>query len=544
MCSITKASSTEKEPRKGRPIDLSTISVALVVVGVLWSTCVEHKILTLASLIKACGIVLSFLVSTAWFVNFYVGGKLRKSLPLTKHLAAMSKKSAPAQCIVDLDKIANPEGLSQMWKNEVLKKGETFNILLTGVTGYVGRAFLYQLLREIANNETSSDTKLDHKVYVMARPMQRKNLTAADRLEKLRDDPMFAPYKKQWDEVVVAAESGDLQALNCGMNQDVLEMLSAANITHVVHCAADVNFNRPLADSAAINISPALQLQALAQQWPTCKRFVHCSTAFVNPGHGSEEEPMAEKLFSLGEFDPQQLYDSMRGDQKLAMEAKKKMAFPNNYVFTKCVGEHLVARNNKHMELKIVRPAIVGPAWALPEPGWNGEKPSTITALLLLWGTRVIRFAPLTKKPIPMVPVDVVAVGIIHAMIAPPMNKEETGGPETCPPMSIRNLIWSHQSPRSCIDGITMANECIPGAVMKHHFSATETALSFLLIDIVYAIPQTFPVLHFIFNLGPLYILQFVCWVVKICGIKSVLEQVPVVKVRHPLRSVVELAFS
>ena len=59
----------------------------------------------------------------------------------------------------------------------------------------------------------------------------------------------------------------------------------------------------------------------------------------------------------------------------------------NNYVYTKCVAEHLVVRNNKLAELKIVRPAIVGPAWVLPEPGWNGDKPSTITALFLLWGT-------------------------------------------------------------------------------------------------------------------------------------------------------------
>ena len=47
----------------------------------------------------------------------------------------------------------------------------------------------------------------------------------------------------------------------------------------------------------------------------------------------------------------------------------------------------------------------------LPEQGWNGDKPSTISGVFLLWGTRVIRFAPLLRRPMPVIPVDVVAAG-------------------------------------------------------------------------------------------------------------------------------------
>ena len=533
MCSVTKATSSQRTSGQQGKMLLSAAMVAVSIVSSsLWARGLPLSHLSMPYLNRACAVVLGFLASLAWFVTYYSGQKLRKCSPTTKHLAAMSKKSALPQCIVDLDKITNPEGLSQMWKDQVLNKGESFNILLTGVTGYVGRAFLFQLLREIDNAEPKGNEKIAHKVYVMARAKERKNQTAAQRLEMIRDEPMFEPYKKLWDEVVVAAPSGDLQDVNCGMKEEVIGMLAEAKITHVVHCAADVNFNRPLADSAGINISPALQLISLAQQWSTCKRFVHCSTAFVNPGTGSHGDPMPEKLFPLGKYDPQDLYDSMRGDQKLALAVKEELAFPNNYVFTKCVAEHLVVRSIKHMELKIVRPAIVGPAWVLPEPGWNGEKPSTITALFLLWGTRVIRCAALSTKGMPMIPVDVVANGIIHAMISPsalPLKQNKTSYPNKLP-VTIRNLIWSHKSPKQCISGLEMAYECIPGAVMKQHFSATETAISFALIDIVYKIPQVFPILHLIFNLGPLYLLQFICWSVKACGISSVLEQVPVVK--------------
>jgi len=481
----------------------------------------------------AMAVILGFLASLAFFINYYSGENLRECSPIIRHLASMSKKSASAESLDALDKIANPEGIHQLWKEQVVSKGEGFHILLTGATGYVGRAFLYQLLREM-DNVWSDDTekKVSHKVYVMARAKERKNLSAAQRLEVIRDEPLFAPYKHIWNQVVFAAESGDLQDANCGMSDGVLDMLANAGITHVVHCAADVNFNRPLADSAEINISPALQLTSLAQKWPTCKRFIHCSTAFVNPGTGSQVDPMREKLFSLGKYDPQDLYDSMRGDQQLALTVKEELGFSNNYVFTKCVAEHLIVRSIKKMELKVVRPAIVGPAWALPEPSWNGDKPSTVTALFILWGARVVRMAPLTSTGMPMVPVDVVANGIIHAMISPSTLslKGDKVNQGDKPPVSFRNLIWSHRSAKCCISGIDMARVAILAGVAKMHFSATETAISFALTDLVYNVPQLFPVLHLIFNLGPLYMLNFICWVTKTCGISSVLEHVPVVK--------------
>lgn len=473
--------------------------------------------------------LVTFLTFVVVFIAYYSTPQLRKASTNLSHVASLVRKDPPIKnSLEDLDKLTNPEGLSQLWKDEIQANEKTLKILLTGVTGYVGRAFLFQLLREIAHAEEDGNKKiLPHKVYVLARGKAYKNLTAADRLQKIREEPMFAAYKKQWEAVVVPAQSGDLQEKNCGMSEETLQMLAKAELTHVVHCAADVNFNRPIPDSAAINITPALQLQALATSWPSCKRFVHCSTAFVNPGCGTEQEPMPEALFSLGKYDPQDLYESMRGDQKLAIQVKQEFGFQNNYVLTKCVAEHLLTKHNdsSKIELRICRPAIVGPSWVLPEPGWNGDKPSTISGVFLLWGTRVVRFAPLIRDPMPVIPVDVVAAGIIHAMIRPVAEKKEGEYPVT-----FRNLIWSHKSPNKFIGGYYMAKETVQSAMSLTHFSSTETALSFALLDFVAWWPATFDFLHFIFNQGPLYLLQFVCWTVKMMGIKSVLDKVPVVK--------------
>lgn len=483
--------------------------------------------------------LLAFLVA---FVNFYIGKDLRKCSPLNEHLAYVNEETQSSECIKDLNKVANPKGLSEMWRDEIENKNVACRVLLTGVTGYVGSAFLFRILREIAEAEANGNNN-PHKVYVMTRPKARKRMSAAQRLARMKEEPMFATVQDQWDRVVVAAESGDLQEDKCGMSPMTLQMLADANVTHVVHCAADVNFNRPLADSAGINITPVLQLQALARAWPTCKRFVHCSTAFVNPGCGSPDDPMPEDLFSLGRYNAQELFQSMRGDQKLALEAKADLQFPNNYVFTKCVAEHLLVQSNQVEDLRIIRPAIIGPAWVLPEPGWNGDKPSTITALFLLWGTRVVRFAPLNSKPTPMVPVDVVAVGILDSMIAPAefptssttslQGEGDSDGievKEVEPIVTIRNLTWSHKSPHKFVDSMRMAKYCIPVGVLKHHFTATEAAVSFALIDASTMFPFLYHVLHRVFNLGPLKLLQFVCWVGRISGIKSILDRLPVTK--------------
>ncbi|CAB9497737.1 Glycerone-phosphate O-acyltransferase [Seminavis robusta] len=529
MCSISNDSAASRGELNNRvsvpPLVLGSI-VALIV-ALLWRL-IPSTAAFAASVAVLGASVVGFLACFALFVDVYAGPTLRKATTSASHIANIVKKEESlADLISDLNKITNPEGLTQLWKREIHDNEKAFKLLLTGVTGYVGRAFLFQLLREIAQAEEDGKTALPHKVYVMARGKARKNLTAAERLEKIRDEPMFAPYKKQWDDVVMAAQSGDLQDENCGMSDDTVQMLADAQITHVVHCAADVNFNRPLPESAGINISPALQLQALASKWSTCTRFVHCSTAFVNPGPGTDENPMPEALFSLGKYDPQDLYDSMMGDQQLALKVKAEFGFPNNYVLTKCVAEHLVTRHNdnKTMELRICRPAVVGPAWVLPEQGWNGDKPSTISGVFLLWGTRVIRFAPLIHKPMPVIPVDVVAAGILHSMIDPAAEKKDDEFP-----IRFRNLIWSHKSQKKPMHGVTMAKQNIQAAMDLDHFTATEAAVSFLLLDIVAAFPAAFDFLHSIFNLGPLYLLQFVCWAVKTAGIKSVLEQVPVVK--------------
>ena len=88
--------------------------------------------------------LLAFLVA---FVNFYIGKDLRKCSPLNEHLAYVNEETQSSQCIKDLNKVANPKGLSEMWRDEIENKNIACRVLLTGVTGYVGSAFLFRWTR-------------------------------------------------------------------------------------------------------------------------------------------------------------------------------------------------------------------------------------------------------------------------------------------------------------------------------------------------------------------------------------------------------------
>lgn len=174
-------------------------------------------------------------------------------------------------------------------------------------------------------------------------------------------------------------------------------------------------------------VGGALRIQALARSLgATCQRFIHVSTAFVHPRPSSASSSLLETLVALGEEDPQALYHSATdGTQWLAARALKRGGWPNTYTFTKAVAEHLLARRcgtgasgagagaTGRMDLRIVRPAIVGPAWQYPQPGYLGQKPSTLSACLVLRMTGLLRVFPMGSEPAAVVPVDVVARAVV-----------------------------------------------------------------------------------------------------------------------------------
>ena len=119
------------------------------------------------------------------------------------------------------------------------------NILLTGVTGFVG----IHLLDKILNDSTS-------KVYLIARGYQ--NLSAKDRLIKIYDYYFGKNLTKYFDDRIAIID-GNLTKKNLGLKASDYHDL-ADKIDNIINSAANINWVCSLEDSQQINHQLVLEL--------------------------------------------------------------------------------------------------------------------------------------------------------------------------------------------------------------------------------------------------------------------------------------------
>src|SRR3954447_24588934 len=124
------------------------------------------------------------------------------------------------------------------------------SVLLTGATGFVGKALLGQVLRELPETE----------VTVLLR---------GDAERRLRDEVLTSAPCEGLDGSAVKAVSGDVA-------HDGLQELGPFDV--VIHCAASVSFELPLDEALELNGKGPARLLAAVRGEPY---FVHVSTAYA-----------------------------------------------------------------------------------------------------------------------------------------------------------------------------------------------------------------------------------------------------------------------
>ena len=279
------------------------------------------------------------------------------------------------------------------------------SVLLTGATGFVGSMLLRDLLFHRKELHLES-------VILLCR--SKKGKTAAERVELLLDDGMFSFLSNTEKQTLVKIIVGDIILPRAGLSDETItHLVQETRVTHIFNCAASVSFTQSLPDAATANILSSLNLQCLGASISKGRvQFVHISTAFVHGGcSGSNGEPLNERLFSLGQFDPIKIYSSMTGTQFYASKAMIELSFPNTYTFSKCVAEHLLLTNDP--SIIIIRPSIIGPAVEFPHEGWAGKTPSTIVAAACLYLSYQWNIWSFGCHLVPIIPVDVVSRFVI-----------------------------------------------------------------------------------------------------------------------------------
>ena len=339
---------------------------------------------------------------------------------------------------------------------------EPARAVLTGATGFVGSAILRDLL---INRETLG---ISGGVVLFCR--RKGQMSAQERINDILKSYSFLSKEEKLSLVCVV--ESDVSKPELGISSYDFKRLAKFNVTHVIHCAAAVSFVQSLDDAAASNITPALQLQALAiKMW--CAKYVHISTTFVHGGlAGTREEPLPERLFSLGEFDAYEIYKSMMDTQGLASYAMQQLGFPNSYTFSKCICEHLLVHKTNSLEANntiILRPSIVGPAVLFPRPGWAGTKPSTLVAAACFHLKNQWCLWSFGAKQTSVIPVDVASNFIIGKSfsVLPTASQK------------IFNVTWDRNSPSSAsFSWNEFAESAVKVGSIEGHYSRFTAILS------------------------------------------------------------------
>jgi len=332
------------------------------------------------------------------------------------------------------------------------------DVLLTGVTGFLGKVWLAMALEWLPDLGT---------VHVLIRP--RGTRSARERFhEVVATSPVFTRLRRihgsrlsAWLSDRVHVVEGDVSEPQLGLADDIAEQL-AASIDLVLHCAGLVDFDPDIRDALLSNVDGPLNVAAFAARADA--PMIHVSTCFVagiqqgrideqvsetNP-HGdpidaSRELDLARRAiertlkrcanddaqtravarakrrWARQEREPAEepeafavdvaraLDDSTR--ETLVDEGRRRSArlgWPNTYTYSKSLGERLLLERFPRGTIAIVRPAIVESAFDTPFPGWN-EGFNTCGPLAYLVGTWFKHMPARRGNPFDIVPVDDVA---------------------------------------------------------------------------------------------------------------------------------------
>lgn len=291
-------------------------------------------------------------------------------------------------------------------------------LMLTGVTGFLGKVWLVHLLHHLP----------DARVVVVIRPRGKES--AWERFEAMVDtSPVFRPLREahgrglgRWLGARIEVLAGDVERPLFGLGAAAVD---ASQIDAVVHCAGLTDFQPDPTRALAVNTLGAKHAADVARR--AGARLLHVSTAFV-AGMVSGEIPEALEVGVApngARFSPteeiaalQEAIRTPRRDDRVerALTRARALGWPNLYTYTKGLAEHVVG-GRRDVPVTIVRPSIVECARTFPFEGWN-EGLNTAGPLAWLISTAFRELPTRPDNHFDVVPVDDVARGMTLILAA------------------------------------------------------------------------------------------------------------------------------
>ena len=334
-------------------------------------------------------------------------------------------------------------------------------VMLIGVTGFIGKVWLVNLLMDLPEIG---------RIYLLIR--RQKSNSAQGRFEKLvEESPVFDPLYKRYGAGLarflrerVEIVEGDVSAPDLGLAPGVSQALRR-NLDLIVNSSGLTDFNPDLRDALLTNVDAALSVVEFVRKSDHAG-LLHLSTCYVA---GTRDGRVSETLrpnytpAGVANFDAEAEWRSLhelvrqaavkaesaevteelrrqalqkehaskdlkgaalenqirknrvRWLRNYLTDAGKKRAnelgWPNTYTLTKSLAESLIHKYGAGLPIAMVRPAIVETSVEKPFLGWN-EGINTSAALSYLLGTYFRQLPSNERKRLDVIPVDSVCRGM------------------------------------------------------------------------------------------------------------------------------------
>ncbi|XP_014209655.1 putative fatty acyl-CoA reductase CG5065 [Copidosoma floridanum] len=277
-------------------------------------------------------------------------------------------------------------------------------VLVTGATGFLGKALLEKLLRSCPGVGA---------IFVLIRPKRGRSME--QRFGDLLESPVFD--RLRWESPSVLGKlrpvKGDVGLPELGLSLEDRHMLMQ-RVSLVFHSAATVRFDEPIKAAVNLNTRGTDRVVDLCKGMVKLVCLVHVSTAYSN----ADLRDIQEMVYST-KVKPQTMMDMCENldDETMSVLEKKLMGkHPNTYTLTKGLAEQVVLTKSMGLPaVAIVRPSIVCAAFQEPFPGWI-DNVCGITGILMEIGRGTVR--SIFCQPqcvVDVVPVDYVVDTLICA---------------------------------------------------------------------------------------------------------------------------------
>jgi thioester reductase-like protein len=268
--------------------------------------------------------------------------------------------------------------------------------LITGFTGFFGKALVWKILRYYPNAI----------VTVVIRNSVTE--TSQQRLLKLLKSPIFSMFSHH----NITAVNGDITKPLWGLDMTIL-----SKVTCIISSAANVAFNLPF--DIAIRENTISTEEGLKIAKNLNATFVYISTAYVN-GYVKSLSTVKEtlpiipsvvhKLLQYRDFvtlshTPYQISNINKNSTDYK-QLFKDIGYPNTYTMSKAMAEHLVFMRSDVKSI-ILRPSIIIPAVTEPVPYQIDSNAGPNPAVLAVY-LDAIKSIYAERVPFDLVPLDYV----------------------------------------------------------------------------------------------------------------------------------------